>query len=273
MTDPDRFDVSAWPHPEPSDGFADGVLAAIERDEARRRRRRRTVASSFGVVVLAAAAAVAFVPRGVTPIAAPLAGEVTADETREIELAPGALAVIERYAHLVWTAAGVVQDRGDVFYRLAPGVRLYVQTPTGAVSSVGACSRVKIVPSANGPATVLVSVAQGEVEVRGGADRVVLAAGRYARIDVDRVRTDADDVDGAMAFALAHERARAYVDAPRSSVVTLPAAPAATSVRPPARVPAAPASSASAAPSAPKRILRVPRCECQPSDSLCACFD
>jgi hypothetical protein len=279
MTHPDRVDVSEWSHPEPPEGFADGVLAAIERDDAQRRR-RRTVMSSLGAAVLGVAAVLALVPRGVVPNAPSSSGELTAEATRQIELGPGALAVVERYGHLVWSAAGVVQDRGDVFYRLAPGVRLDVRTPAGAVSSVGACSRIKVVPSATGPATVLVSVAQGEVELRAAAGgtggRVVLAAGRYARIGPDRIRTDADDDDGAIAFALAPDRALTYVDAFRAVTVASPPVGSATSTRPPPpRVPSAPPASASAAPSAPppKRVLRVPRCECQPSDSLCACFD
>jgi hypothetical protein len=277
MTQPDRFDLEEWPVAEPPDGFADGVMDAVDRLE-KSRRRRRIVASSLGGFVLAAAAAVAVFSRPAVPVHAPAAsGEITADDRREIEIAPGVLAVVERAAHLVWSAAGVVQDRGDVFYRLAPGARLDVTTPAGAIASQGACSRVMIVPSAAGAPTVLVAVAQGEVELRGKADRVVLAAGRYARFDADRIRTDLDDTDGAMAYQLASDRARSYVD---SRIVrdTPIAVSSATSPRPPPRVPSAPPpSSASAAPSASappiKRPVRVPRCECQQGDSLCACFD
>lgn len=276
MTQPDRFDLGDWPAPEPPDDFADGVMAAIERDE-RGRRRRRVVASSLGGLVLAAAAAVAVFARPAVPVHAPAAsGEITADDRREIEIAPGVLAVVERAAHLAWSAAGVVQDRGDVFYRLAPGARLDVSTAAGVIASQGACSRVMVVPSAAGAPTVLVAVAQGEVELRGKADRVVLAAGRYARFDADRIRTDADDSDGSMAYQLASDRARSYADA---RVQPTPiAAPSAIAPRPPPRVPSAPPpASVSVAPSAsappPKRTVRVPRCECQQADSLCACFD
>ena len=58
-------------------------------------------------------------------------GELTAKVRTEVELAPGAIAVLERGARLLWDRAGARQERGDVSYRLSPTATLKIETPTG----------------------------------------------------------------------------------------------------------------------------------------------
>src|SRR5438270_9546349 len=109
-------DFSDWPAQEPPDGFAARVLAA------RRRQPRRC---SFGA---AAAAAV------VAAFALLRTENGAAEAARRTSIAMGrrATAVAEAGARLRWSIspsgrARVVQERGDVFYRVEPGLPFEVE--------------------------------------------------------------------------------------------------------------------------------------------------
>ncbi len=260
-----------WPVAPLPDDFVDRVMADVTR-ERRRQQGRRAV---LGALVCAAAMAA-----GVTAFVRPAhrdRGELTAPERVEIEVAPGVLAVLERYAHIAWGPAGVTQERGDVFYRLAPDRSLTVRTPVGEIGSAGACSRVRVEPASEGGAATtvaFVSVAQGQVDIRQPGRSTRLGAGRYALLDARSLRTDDDDESGEIAFAFAHERARRYAARlvpTLDPIVPDPPAPASVPTpRPRPRVAPAASSAAPAASSAPRVFIRPP-CSCSPVTSICDC--
>lgn len=273
---------SRWPVPSAPADFVDRVMLDVHRERAKRRARR-----AMAIVAFACAAVVVLAWGLAVRARLPRSGDVTARDQRiEVEIAPGVLAVLERYAHVAWTAAGVTQDRGDVFYRLAPGAELRVSTPVGDIGSAGSCSRVRVDPAPTGGAAgspvVFVSVAQGSVSLQQAGKRVDLGAGQYARVDASTIRTDADDASGEIAFAFAHERVRRLVAAPVAVPVDEPpptwATPATSSRALPVRSAprpkaVAPVVSASAAPSAsaPPRVFLAPPCVCNPTVAICDC--
>jgi hypothetical protein len=268
---------SRWPVPRAPVDLVDRVMLDVARERARVRSRRAMALAS-----LACAALIALAWGALLRAPSPREGDVTAEGRMEIEIAPGVLAVLERYAHVAWTSAGVTQDRGDVFYRLAPGAAVTVRTPVGEIGSASACSRVRVdPPSGNTDSPVVfVSVAQGAVSFRD----VRLGAGHYARADATSIVTDADDESGEIAFAFAHERARRYARPELEPPPGPPPAPAASLPRPAPRPPRArptapgaasvvapPPVAASAGPSASGRTFLAPPCVCSPLTSLCDC--
>lgn len=145
MTDEDKpvlddETLAAWPAAEPPAGFADRVMAARAERPARRR-------SAWWVAAVAVAAGVAGLfawPRGTVE-----KGTIAAGSRVETRLGERAVAVAEPGASLRWTVGSggdgaVVQDRGDVFYRVERGGPFVVATPAGDVRVIGTCFRVEV---------------------------------------------------------------------------------------------------------------------------------
>ncbi len=258
MTRLDSWDVGPAP---PT--LADGVMARVERLERQRRARRALAA--FAVAALASAATVV---AAVTHGRGAPGGDVVATERMEIEIAPGVLAVMERAAHLVWRGREVSQDRGEVSYWVRAGAALELVTPTGQVRGGASTSRVLVEP-----ASTYVLVRDGEVSVIGGAGRVALGAGRYARVSAASLTVDHDDVDGSVGRALGV----APRLVPSRAPVVEPAPPSVASARiapPPHRAARAPAASSPAPvtpPSPTRRAPIVPPCFCSPMQAVCDC--
>ena len=185
----------AWQVDEPPQGFADRVLAHAVGEEKRRVTRR----AAFG---LAAAACAAFSVWKLDRALHPYVGELTAKVRTEVELAPGAIAVLERGARLLWDRAGARQERGDVSYRLSPTATLKIETPMGSLRGVGSCCRVKLAELAGQTAALLVSVVQGDLDVTHAAAHAALRAGQYVRVTSHAIETETDDASGEIAREL-----------------------------------------------------------------------
>ena len=180
--------LAAWPAAEPPAGFADRVLAARAESPAPRRRAGWWVAAG-----LAAAGVVLFVwPRGAVE-----KGTLANTARVETRLGERAVAVAEPGASLHWTVEGdagtVVQDRGDVFYRVERGGPFVVATPAGDVRVLGTCFRVEVREMKIGKqaaagaavgaavaAIVLVTVYEGRVLLANEKGRTELRAGERA---------------------------------------------------------------------------------------------
>ncbi|MCA1825314.1 MAG: hypothetical protein ABR567_06825 [Myxococcales bacterium] len=175
-------DFSQWPAQEPPDGFAGRVLAS-------RRQRRR-----WPLVTAAAAAAV------VAAFALLRTENGAAEPVRRAAIAMGrrATAVAEPGARLRWSIspsgrASVVQDRGEVFYRVEPGGPFEVDAGGARIEVLGTCFRVEVgmssaskmaLSAAAGAAAataVVVTVYEGRVAVASPAGAVQVAAGERAR--------------------------------------------------------------------------------------------
>ena len=147
MSDDDKIDLEAWEPQLPPSDFAERVLAQVRADAnakadagAARRRARRwgNAAGVAGVLALAAALIlrVSSVPDA--------HGEAIAKDRLEVSIGSRARAVLEPGAQVKWDGDDVVQDHGDVFYRVEPGARFRVHTPAGDVEVKGTCFAVKI---------------------------------------------------------------------------------------------------------------------------------
>jgi ferric-dicitrate binding protein FerR (iron transport regulator) len=206
-----------WNAQEPSDGFADRVMASIEGEEAaarpaspaRWRVRRAGVATGLA---LAAGLALAIGWRASGP---PPRGDAIAADRTQVPLGRRAVAVLEPGARVAWSGDEVNQSAGDVFYRVEPGGTFRVHTPAGDVQVLGTCFRVKVDASeaemnvrdvkagaigAALSAVAFVSVYEGKVAVSHARESVTLTAGESARADEHGVhREGARLADGAAA--------------------------------------------------------------------------
>jgi len=208
----------------------------------------------------------------------PYVGELTAKVRTEVELAPGAIAVLERGARLLWDRAGARQERGDVSYRLSPLATLKIETPMGSLRGVGSCCRVKLADVAGQTAALLVSVAQGDLDVTHAAAHAALHGGQYVRVTSLAIETEADDTSGEIARELdLPPRPRAPVVVSEKHDEVPPPAPAPK--RAPERSPRATAGSVGSVSPPPQpsvsagaRPVIVPKCFCDRGDSTCACF-
>jgi hypothetical protein len=259
--------VRVWKVVEPPADFADRVAATALVDQKRRFTRR----AAFG---LAAAACTALAAWKYDRSMHRRGGDLTANVRTEIELAPGAIAILERGARLVWDAAGAWQVGGDVSYRLLPDAALKVETALGTLRAVGSWCRVKMASGAGQASAVFVSVTQGKIDIVAPTRRVALHGGQYARVTSRAIDTDLDDASGDIARAL-------DLEPPHRAPDPSPATPAQSAAPPLAKRPSDRAPRSTAAASVPPqtspadagaRAVIVPSCFCDRGDSLCACF-
>lgn len=200
--DPQDPELSAWDVDEPPAGFADRVVKAAMAERAPARRALgQTMAAVAAISVAAAAAAMLVVGRpGYT-------GEASATARREVVIANGrGTAVLERGARVRWSGDQVVQESGEVFYRVERGGAFRVHTPAGDVDVLGTCFRVAVrsgdadgetdmkreaIGAAAGVAMgalAVVGVYEGKVRVSHAGQRVELGAGESGRTDASGVR-------------------------------------------------------------------------------------
>jgi hypothetical protein len=207
-----RRDWEAWEAQQPPSGFADRVVAEALREQ-RRPRPSRAVRVGVGVVFVAAMAA--GVAMTVHVRRAEARGDVTADARREVHVDGRAIAVLEKGAHVRWDGDAIVQDGGDVFWRVEPGARFVVHTPAADVAVKGTCFRVKVrggdgdmtrrdalsgaVGAALG-AAVFVGVYEGRVAVSHAGQSVDVTAGQGAQANARGVGLVGDAASGAAAF-------------------------------------------------------------------------
>jgi hypothetical protein len=256
--------AEVWKAIDPPADFADRVAALAKRADKRRFTRR----AAFG---LAAAACTALATWKADRVLGRRAGDFTAVVRSEVQIAPGAIAVLERGARLLWDRDGARQVQGDVSYRLLSGVALAVETALGILRAVGSCCRVKIADSAGPAGAMFVSVTGGDLDVVSTVRRVSLHTGQYARVTLQAVDTQAEDASGDIARALDLPFSASRPATPpaptiqETSVVSAPKRPADRAARP-AAPPQAPSVDAGA------RTVIVPSCFCDRGDSLCACF-
>lgn len=72
-------------------------------------------------------------------------GEASATARREVVIANGrGTAVLERGARVRWSGDQVVQESGEVFYRVERGGAFRVHTPAGDADVLGTCFRVAV---------------------------------------------------------------------------------------------------------------------------------
>ena len=218
--------LDAWPAEEPPRDFAERVLQAARADEGRGastmtsappRVRAARRAGIIGAVLLAAAAGVALWPSH----RAGRHGESIAADRTQVAIGDRAAAVLEPGAHVSWSGDDVTQSAGDVFYRVEPGAPFRVHTPTGDVTALGTCFRVRIdgeldadasfsrsldmnkrdVKSAAVGAAIagfaMVAVYEGKVAVtHAGQAPTTLTAGQTARADGDGVHLRGHEAAG-----------------------------------------------------------------------------
>jgi hypothetical protein len=254
--------LEVWKAIEPPADFADRVADRARRSERQRLTRRTALAFAAAACTALAAWKLDRKPDQ--------SGDVTAVVRTEVELAPGAVAILEQGARLLWDRAGARQLQGDVSYRLLPGVALQVETALGNLRALGASCRVKMAETAGRAVAVFVSVTRGDVDVVSIARSVALCAGHYARVTSIAVDTDADDVSGDIALALdLPTPTNRSLSPPPASPQEMTVAPAPK--RPPDRASRALPQQAPAVDAGARTVI-VPSCFCDRGDSLCACF-
>ena len=188
-----------WAAQEPSPAFADRVVAAALREQARPSRRRYVI----GAAALAAAATATLWFATRTPASS---GDVRADHRIEVALGDRAVAVLEAGAHVRWDNASVVQDSGNVFYRVERGSSTFVvHTPMADAVVLGTCFRISFndketamnrrdfgagLLGAVAATGVLVGVYEGKVRVSHADQVVTVGAGETAIADPHGVRRD-----------------------------------------------------------------------------------
>ncbi|MEA2753639.1 MAG: hypothetical protein QOI41_7782 [Myxococcales bacterium] len=248
--DDDKIDLQAWEPQLPPSNFAERVLMQVRaegksetRSETRSgtgtatatatartaRRRWGNAAGIAGVLALAAAIVLRVTS---TP---DVHGVAIAKDRIEVKLGSRALAVLEPGAQVKWDGDDVVQDHGDVFYRVEPGARFRVHTPAGDVEVKGTCFAVKVrgegqsnsiegadmnkrdvksgLIGAGLSALAFVAVYEGKVAVSHASEHADLAAGEGAQLSAGGVTKSGALGEGAKSFD-AKVAANAAGDAP-----------------------------------------------------------
>jgi len=133
-------------------------------------------------------------------------GDVIAAESRDISIGERVIAEMSPGAHIRWSSGDeVLQDSGEVTYRVVPGTRFQVQTPYGRVAVLGTIFRVFVAErdEAKGEpmkrkwaiagagatlgALVFVSVDRGSVGLSQGEHDVVLGPAQAGFIGSDGI--------------------------------------------------------------------------------------
>ena len=189
--DSGRFDRAlledALPAAEPTAGFADRVVGAIDQ-KAPVRRWPVFAAAAAGI----AATVLVFVTVGHRS-ALGGSGRVDVGARAEVQLGGRGIAVAEEGSAFDWRvgkdgAARIEQTQGNVFYRVERGEPFVVSTPAGEVEVKGTCFRVEVQPmslkhaivgatAGAALATVVVTVYEGRVAVRNAHGATEVGAG------------------------------------------------------------------------------------------------
>lgn len=206
----DSLDLETWSAQAPPADFADRVLAKVTPPVPLPAASARVIRPRRWAVGLGAVAIAAAVLIGVG--GPPSRGEAIAKERVEVALGKRALAVLEPGATVRWNGDDVVQSTGDVFYRVEPGARFTVHTPSGDVEVKGTCFTIKVrdmnkrdikvaATSTVLSALAFVAVYEGKVAVSYASERVELKAGEAAETSANGVRRTTDDTAAAAAAA------------------------------------------------------------------------
>lgn len=204
--DPENpIDLTALPEMDAPAGFADRVMTRIEAEPRKLRARRWPVVVASALAVAAAAFGVRIASDGASS-----SGAKVAVDRVEVTLGRRALAVLEPGASVQWKGDDVVQERGDVFYRVEPGATFRVHTPAGVVEVRGTCFTVKVMQKrdvkagtvgAALSALAFVAVYEGRVAVSHAQENAVLGAGESAKLGDGRVERTGTPAEGEKAFA------------------------------------------------------------------------
>ena len=256
MSDDDKIDLAAWEPQLPPSDFAERVLAQVSAEgKSGQKSETRSSPGTATARATATAKATAMTRRrwgnaagiaGVTALAAALMmrvtggpaahGEAIAKDRIEVAIGTRALAVLEPGAQVKWDGDDVVQDHGDVFYRVEPGARFRVHTPAGDVEVKGTCFAVKVrgegqsnaiiqgadmnrrdvksgVVGAALSAFAFVAVYEGKVAVSHASEHADLGAGEGAQLGAGGVTKSGALGEGEKSFD-AKAAANAAGDAP-----------------------------------------------------------
>jgi ferric-dicitrate binding protein FerR (iron transport regulator) len=218
----ERNEWEAWEPEEPRSGFGERVVALALEEQAPTGRSRAGRVLAGLLVAAAFAAALAF---GAIRQRQAARGDVAAEARREVHVGARAVAVLEPGAHVRWDGDAILQDRGDVFWRVEPGARFAVRTPAGEVAVKGTCFRVKVLAGAAAAGVAIaVVVYEGKVGVSRAGTHVDLAAGESAETDERGVHRT-DEVPPAPAprndAGPAPTRDRAHADGMRQAIRAL----------------------------------------------------
>ncbi len=199
------IDLSALPEVSPPPGFADRVMTRVREEPRRLRGRRWPLVVAGGLAAAAAVTAIRIASDG-----APSSGEAIATDRVELSIGRRARAVLEPGATLSFEGDDVVQERGDVFYRVEPGATFRVHTPAGVVEVRGTCFTVKVMQKrdvkagtvgAALSALAFVAVYEGKVAVSHAKESAVIGAGESAKLGDGHVERTGTPAEGEKAFA------------------------------------------------------------------------
>jgi len=206
-------DLQSWEPQEPSDGFAERVVATARKEQrgpARPTNLRRALAGAVMFTTMAAAAVAVVHVRS-----ANARGDVTADARREVHVGSRAIAVLEPGAHLRWDGDTIEQRGGEVFWRVEPGARFTVHTAAADVTVKGTCFRVKVrgdeddmtrrdavsgLVGAVAGMAAFVGVYEGKVAVSHAGQSVDVVAGQSAQADGAGVHPTGDAASAERGF-------------------------------------------------------------------------
>lgn len=195
MTDEhDHEQLDGWEALAPPKNFADRVLAAKRKQDA-----RQTLTPRLRAWFASAAAVVLVVIGAALWLRAPFAddGDFSATTRTTLNLGTRAVVVAEADSQLAWHVsntghAEVEQRYGQAFYRVEPGGAFVVKTPAGQVTVTGTCFSVEVDMKGLKPAIIgavmgaavssaaTVTVYEGRVAVENERGQVALTAGEHA---------------------------------------------------------------------------------------------
>ena len=193
----DQNTLEAWQPPQPDESFAKDVLQEyVEGSLVKQRKPSRTHFRRVGWAIASVLALTCGMYIALRPQSEQ--GEIVTQARESLALGERVVAVAERNAFLRWTVRDghgeVVQERGNVFYRVEKETEWIVRTPQGDVHVRGTCFRVEVemnprwthaaVGAAVG-ASVVVSVYEGRVALADQHEEkeVILAAGERGTFD------------------------------------------------------------------------------------------
>jgi hypothetical protein len=218
---------------EPPARFAEGVVAAWQRERRPARRFRWPVALASALTLAMAAAFLLWLQPPSWPGAR---GDRVVAARTTLALGRRASAVAEAGSSLAWqtTADGttrVQQRAGDVFYRVDKGGPFVVSTAAGDVTVLGTCFRVEALPmdkrlamaaglGAMAATTLLVTVYEGRVLLANEHGRAQIGAGeRGTASGAGAPRSLADEALGQKLAQLAKPMAPPAADATRADLL------------------------------------------------------